>query len=73
MISRRRVFQSLALTAAAGSAAAATPEQLRAVGNAHGLPLSDERLRLLAPILERREAQLKTLREFEIDDRDGLL
>jgi hypothetical protein len=65
------LFQSVALTA--GCAAAATSDELRHVAAAHGLNLSDERLGVLLPVLERRQAQLRKLREFELDDRDGLL
>lgn len=77
--SRRRVMQSLALAGGAAieasaqqqPAAAAAPsmDALRAVAEAHGLRLTDERLRILQPVLARRTAQLRPLREFEIDDR----
>lgn len=77
--SRRRVMQSLALAGGAAieapaqqqPAAAAAPsmDALRAVAEAHGLRLTDERLRTLQPVLARRMAQLRPLREFEIDDR----
>lgn len=77
--SRRRLMQSLALAGGAAieapaqqqPAAAAAPsmDALRAVAEAHGLRLTDERLRTLQPVLARRTAQLRPLREFEIDDR----
>ncbi len=75
--SRRRVMQSLALAGGAAIEAPAQPQPpaapsmdaLRAVAEAHGLRLSDERLRILQPVLARRMAQLRPLREFEIDDR----
>lgn len=79
--SRRRVMQSLALAGGAAIEAPAQPQPpaaasaapsmdaLRAVAEAHGLRLSDERLRILQPVLARRTAQLRPLREFEIDDR----
>jgi hypothetical protein len=38
----------------------------------HGANLSDERLEVLRPVLERRLAQLETLRSFEVDDSVGL-
>ena len=72
-VNRRRWLQSLALTGAGGSAAKAaesalTLEALRNVSAAHGTNLSDVRLRVVRPVIERRQADLRALREFEIDD-----
>lgn len=69
--SRRRMFQTLAASAAfTAQAQEPSPgiEELRLVANAHGVSLSDERLRLLRPVLERRKATLQALRDFAIDD-----
>jgi len=72
-VSRRRLLQSLALTGGGGSAAKAQQrtiplDVLRNVSAAHGTNLSDERLRVVQPVLERRLLQLQALRDFEIDD-----
>ena len=73
-VSRRRLFHSLALAAGATPAAtsadppAITLEVLRNVSVAHGTNLSDERLRVLKPVLERRISQLRALRDFEFED-----
>ena len=72
-ISRRRLFQSLALTAgysaaAQGAEPVITLDALRNVSVAHGTNLSDDRLRVLKPVLEHRLPQLRTLREFEVED-----
>jgi len=73
IVTRRQVFQSLALTAGCGTAAeGADPEislqALRDVSVADGVNLTDDRLRVLKPILEHRLPQLRALRDFEIDD-----
>lgn len=76
-VSRRRAMQSFVL---AGGAAVEAPAQqpeatalsldaLRALAGVHGTRLSDERLRVLQPVLARRQAQLRLIREVEIDDR----
>lgn len=72
--SRRRLLQSMALSLGAAPAAAQSPDltTLRAVSAAHGLPLTDDRLRALAPVLARRQSALRALREFEADDRLGI-
>jgi hypothetical protein len=44
-----------------------TLEDLRAVSSVHGAGLSDERLRVLLPVLESRRAQLRALRSFDTD------
>ena len=72
-VSRRRLFQSLALTggyrgAAGGAEPAITLDVLRSVSAAHGINLSDERLRVVKPVLESRLPQLRALRDFEVDD-----
>ena len=72
-VSRRRLFQSLALgsgysAAAVGAEPAITLDVLRSVSAAHGINLSDERLRVLKPVLEHRLPQLRALRDFEVDD-----
>jgi hypothetical protein len=72
-VSRRRLFQSLALTGgyntvAGGAEPAITLEVLRSVSAAHGSNLTDDRLRIVEPVLEHRLTQLRALRDFEIDD-----
>ena len=72
-VSRRRLLQSLALTGGYGTAAkgaepAIALDVLRNVSAAHGTNLSDDRLRVVKPVLERRLPQLRALRDFEIDD-----
>lgn len=72
-VSRRRLFQSLALAAGAGSGAAGaeptlTLDALRAVSAAHGTGLGDDRLRVVKPVLEHRLAQVRALRDFEFDE-----
>ena len=72
-VSRRRLFQSLALTGGYGTAAgeaepAITLDVLRNVSATHGASLSDDRLRVVKPVLEHRLPQLRALRDFEIDE-----
>jgi len=72
-ISRRRLFQSLAVAAGSGGAGeAAEPalslDVLRDVSAFHGTHLSDDRLQILKPVLEHRLEALQPLRDFEIDD-----
>jgi hypothetical protein len=72
-VSRRRLFQSLALiggrsTAAEGQQSGITLDVLRNVSAAHGTNLSDDRLRVVKPVLEHRLPQLRALRDFEVDD-----
>jgi hypothetical protein len=55
--SRRRLWGSLLLAPAA-----------QAQETACGVPLSDERLRVLKPVLDNRKSQLDALRRFVIDD-----
>lgn len=72
-VSRRKLFQSLALAAGCGAAtqsaeASTTLDSLRSVSTANGTNLSDERLRVVQPVLEHRLPELRAVREFEIDD-----
>ncbi len=72
-VGRRQLFQFLALAGGCGATAdAAEPaislEVLRAVSLVHGTGLSEERLRVLQPVLEHSLPQLRALRDFEIDD-----
>jgi hypothetical protein len=69
-VSRRRLIQSLALTAGCceGAGPALSLDALRQVSAFQGTNLSDDRLRVLKPVLERRLADLRALRDFEIDD-----
>jgi len=72
-VSRRRLLQSLALTGgyntvAEGAEPTIALEVLRNVSAAHGTNLSDDRLRVVKPVFERRLPQLRALRDFEIDD-----
>jgi hypothetical protein len=72
-VSRRRLFQSLALTggfsaAGEGPEPELTVEVLRNVSAVHGTNLSDERLQDVKPVLEHRLPQVRALRDFEVDD-----
>jgi hypothetical protein len=72
-VSRRRLFQSLALTGGYGTAAggaepAITLDVLRNVSATNGASLSDDRLRVVKPVLEHRLPQLRALRDFEVDE-----
>ena len=72
-VSRRRLFQSLALTAGCSAAAegaepAITLDVLRDVSAVHGTNLSDDRLRVVKPVIEHLLPQLRALRDFEVDD-----
>ena len=64
-VSRRRLFQAAAL---AGGSGTVPVDALRSVAEAHGRNLSDERLRIMKPVLEQRQAQIRALREFEVND-----
>jgi hypothetical protein len=73
MVSRRRLVQSLALTGAykkavEGADGAITVDILRNVSAAHGSNLSDDRLRIIAPVITSRLARVQGLRDFEVDD-----
>ena len=70
---RRRLLQYFALTAAyspltTAQDPATTMEALRQVATSHGVNLTDARLLVLKPVLEQRKAQLRMLRDFQIDD-----
>ena len=72
-VSRRRLVQSLALTGATNTIVEAEEpsinvEALRSASEVNGSRLSDDRLRVLAPVLKSRVARLQTLRNFEVDD-----
>ena len=72
-VSRRRLVQSLALTGACsrlaeGAEPPVTVEALRNVSAVHGSNLSEDRLRVVAPVLQNRLARLQVLRDFEVDD-----
>ncbi|MEO8126337.1 MAG: hypothetical protein ABJF23_11645 [Bryobacteraceae bacterium] len=72
-VSRRWLFQSLAIAGVAGSGTEApgaeiSLDALRSVSEAHGVGLSDDRLRVLQPVLEARLPQLQSLRDFPIDE-----
>jgi hypothetical protein len=64
-IGRRRLLRALAPAAALPLPAAETPA---VAARMMGAELSAERLRALAPVLERRRAQLERLRALAIDD-----
>ena len=71
--SRRRLLQSFVVSAAYTPAAEVpdaiiTIEALRHVSEAHGIHLGDDRLRVVKPVLEQRKSQLRTLRDFAIED-----
>jgi len=72
-VSRRRLFQSIALagatsieTEAAGTAISL--DALRSISTANGTNLNDERLRIVQPVLESRLPQVQALRDFPFDD-----
>jgi hypothetical protein len=71
-VSRRRLFQSLAVAGGSSVAEGAEPpsalEALRNVSAAHGTSLTDDRLRVVKPVLENRLPQVRALREFAFDD-----
>ena len=72
-VSRRRLLESLAIAGGCGTTVDAAEseislEALRNVSAAHGTDLSDDRLRVVKPVIEHRLHQLRALRNFEIDD-----
>jgi hypothetical protein len=72
-VSRRRFLHSVSLTGVGVAAAqqprpAAALDPLRNVSAAYGIDLNEDRLRILQPVLARRFTQLRTLRDFDIDD-----
>jgi hypothetical protein len=71
-VSRRRLLEVLALTgtgsAVKGAEAEVSVENLRGMSAVQGTMLSDERLQVLKPVVERRIRQLRPLRDFSFDD-----
>ena len=72
-ITRRRLVHSLALaggykTTAEGAEPRITVDVLRDMSAVHGTNLSDDRLRVLAPVLKNRLTRIQALRDFEVDD-----
>ena len=72
-VSRRRIFRSIALSSGTcavgqGQAVDASSEALRQVAVAHGVNLSDDRLRIIKPVFANRKLQLQTLRDIEVSD-----
>jgi hypothetical protein len=72
-VSRRQLFGCLALTAGCntvvkGAEPATSLDALRTVSAANGINLSDDRLRVLKPVLEQRLTQLHVLRDFAVGD-----
>jgi hypothetical protein len=72
-VSRRRLFQSLALTVGCSATVEADEpaislDTLRKVSAANGRNLSDDRLRVIQPVLEQRIPRLQSLRDFEVED-----
>jgi hypothetical protein len=72
-VSRRRLLKSAALAVGSrGAVEAAEPnsgiDAIRDVSAAHGMSLTDDRLRVVKPVLEQRLPQLQALRAFECDD-----
>ncbi len=72
-IARRRLLQALTVAGGFGTDTRAQERKLgldvlRAVSAAHGSNLSDERLRIIGPALERRLSELRALRSFDFDD-----
>src|SRR5881394_2998841 len=73
-LSRRSLARSLALGGGlAGQASAQqSSNDLGIVAAAHGVNLSEERGRVLRPVMERRKTQLKALRDFDVKDSVGI-
>jgi hypothetical protein len=69
-ISRRRLFCSGLLSGVAAGAQEtdASLDPARHVAAAHGIRLSEGRLRILKPVLDQRNARLRALRDFAVDD-----
>ncbi len=72
---RRHLFGSLLLAGASrpkpaeAQETAASIDSLCHVAAAHGVRLTDDRIRILGPVLKNRQAQLNALRAFAIDDK----
>lgn len=78
-VARRRLLQTLTL-AGGGFHTAAPPavaqpgltlDAVRSASTLHGRSVSDARLPILQPVLERRLAQVRVLRNLDIDDSIG--
>jgi hypothetical protein len=72
-VNRRQLFRSLALTAACsttveGAETALSLDILRNVSRVNGTDFTDDRLRVIKPVLEQHLAQLKVFRAFEVVD-----
>ena len=65
---RRRLLGALAAGAGVLRAQALDAGALGNVATAHGMALDASRLRVLQPVLARREATLRALRDFPVDD-----
>jgi hypothetical protein len=70
-VSRRRLFQYLAITGGCGASAegaepALTLDVLRDVSALHGTNFGDDRLRVVKPVLEHLQVEWRALRDFEI-------
>lgn len=68
MVRRRRLLGALAAGAGVLRAQALDAGALGNVAAAHGMTLAEGRLRVLHPVLARREAALRALRDFPVDD-----
>ncbi len=76
-IRRRRVLQGLALASAFQRAMHSegpeiSHEVLKDVSRFHGMALSDTRLNIIRPALERRLSEIQALRDLELDETIGL-
>ncbi len=75
-IARRRLLKTLTLAGGFGTTTQAqerklTVEALREVSRVHGTNLSDARLQVIQPALERRLSELRALRSCELDEAVG--
>lgn len=68
MLPRRRLLGALAAGAGVLRAQELDAGALAHVALAHGMTLDQGRLRVLQPVLARREASLRALRDFPLDD-----
>jgi hypothetical protein len=55
-------------TALEGAESEISLDALRQVAAVHGTNLSDDRLRVVKPVLEQRHPHLQALRDFAVDD-----
>jgi hypothetical protein len=72
-ISRRQIIQSVTLTVGAGAPAEAAESAIRLnvlldAARLNGMYLGDDRLRVIKPVIEQRQARLRRLRDFDISD-----